>query len=201
MKKIGINLIIGFVLTGILIVLALIFVKPNYYLTVLKKDGNTSLVYSSSDNTVFRYENDVITYSKKEYKLTIDINLEGKEKSRMVYFTGGEEKGRLVCDLEGKIFEAKYQKNEYSLEGLDPDEMTLYFKYITLLTVVHEDVRAQKVICSILSVFIAFILSFLVYPTILFDKIKETKNLALICIPITLILCLASAFYIYFTLK
>jgi len=201
MKKLGINLIIGFVLSGILIVLAILFVKPNYYLTILVKDSNTKIIYVSKDNKTFSYENDLIKYSKRDDKLTIDINLEGEESGRMVYFYKGDEKGRLVMSLENKIFEAKYFENEYNLEGLTPEEMTLYFKYITLLTITHEDVRAQKVATCILGVLIAFILSFLAYPAILFDNVKETKKLALICIPMTLILCVASAFYIYFTLK
>ena len=201
MKKIWINLIIGFILSGILIVLAILFVKPNRYLTILQKDSNTRIIYVSKDNKTFSYENDIIKYSKKDNKLTIDIKLEGVEDGRMVYFYKGEEEGRLVMSLEGKIFEAKYFENEYNLEGLTVEEMGLYFKYITLLTVTHDNVMPQKIVCSILGVLIAFILSFLAYPVILYDKFKETKNLAIVSTSMTIILCICSAFYIYFTLK
>lgn len=205
MKKLGINLIIGFILSGILIVLALLFVKPNYYLTMLKKDGSNNTVYVSKNGKVFSNENDVITYTKQGETMTVDIvfnkDKADEQTNKMVLFTKGEDKGRLVMSLEGKIFEAKYDKGSVSLEGLEMDEMMLCLKYVTLLTTESEDVTSQKVLCSILGVFIAFILSFLAYPAILYEKLKETKNLAIVSVCITVVLCVCSGFYIYFTLK
>ena len=63
------------------------------------------------------------------------------------------------------------------------------------------NVTNQKIICSILSIFIGFILSFLAYPYVLFEKLKETKKLAIFSVGLTIILCISSGFYIFFTLK
>ena len=189
MKKISINLIIGVVLSVILIVLAIILIKPTYLTAFDNK------IYTSRDNTSFSYDNEVIKYTRQGKKLTIDLP---DSSDRIVY---QEDTGMVYMAVEEKSFEGKHLNGTDSLEGLTGDEVLLYYKYITLLTVTHTDVTDKKVVTSILGVISAFILSFLAYPVILFDKIKKTKILIAICVPLTAILCVTSAFYIYFTLK
>ena len=188
MKKLSINLIIGVILSAILIVIAILCIKPTYMTAFNNK------IYTSRDNTSFSYDNEIIKYKRQDEKLTVSF----ANGDSLVY---QRDTGRVVFGVEGKIFEGTYTKDGYSLEGLTKEEIDLYFKYITLLNVTHTDVTNKKVTASILSVFIAFILSFLAYPVILLGKIKETKILAIICVSMTLILCVSSAFYIYFTLK
>ena len=208
MKKTGINLIIGTLISIVLIVLALIIIKPN--MTYLIKYNNNT--YSSKDNITFRviknddsasYDNEIISFEEIDGKMHISVPTKTYDSNKMVYT---KEDGSTIIAHNGKIIEGKIKDGNIETTGLDGEEIIILMQYSSLLNVAKVDndrinVTNQKIICFILSVFIAFILSFLAYPAILFDKIKETKNLALICIPMTLILCLASAFYIYFTLK
>lgn len=189
MKKISINLIIGVVLSAILIVLAIILIKPTYMTAFNNK------IYTSRDNTSFSYDNEVIKYTRQDKKITIDLPT---LPDRIVY---QEDTGTVYMAVEEHSFEGKHLNGTDTLEGLTVDEVLLYYKYITLLTVTHTDVTKKEVTTSILGVISAFILSFLAYPVILFDKIKKTKILIAICVPLTAILCVTSAFYIYFTLK
>jgi len=209
MKKLGINIIIGSAISIILIVLAKLIIKPNYtYLTAFNDH-----VYSSRDKTSFSYDNNTISYKKLDDRLTIESSSEDTSDISIVRFY---EDGRTIMAVEHKIIEGYIEitvdkkGNEHAScrfeEALNVDDMLLFLKYSVLFEIQRVDndrinVTNQKIICAILSVFIAFILSFLAYPVILFNKIKESKNLALILIPSTLILCILSAFYIYFTLK
>ena len=199
MKKTGINLIIGFAIAIVLIVISIVAIKPNFTY-ILSFNGK---VYETKDPKSFSYKNEEISYIKQDKIITVTYEESDKPENKIVYY---EETGRTVMACDGKIFEAVYKDGNASFDGLDADEIVIFYKYISLLDMKEIDndrinVTNQKIICAILSVFIAFILSFLAYPAILFDKIKESKNLALILIPSTLILCVLSVFYIFFTLK
>ena len=194
MKKIGINLIIGTIISIILIVISLFVIKPNYtYMTKFNEE-----IWLSTDNKTFSNENEIISYERKDNLLTVTY-----ENNKFVY---DSESGRTVFACDGKIFEAKYINGTISFESLTPEEIASLYKYIVLLTVTKYDndkinVTTQKIICVILSLFIGYILSFLAYPVILYEKVKENQKLAFISASMTIVLCLASAFYIYFTLK
>lgn len=212
MKKIGINLIIGTIISVILIVLSILLIKPNYtYMTIF--DGKK---FVSSNYSTFSYENENSEYSK------IDINYEKKNNElRITSENNSETIGNFaiyynyetyntIILAEGKTAGGTYKVVDgcpvYTFEDEDSDKVIIFMKYCNLLNVINIDndkinVTTQKVLASILSIFIGYILSFLAYPVILYDKFKENKKLAMICIPMTLILCISSAFYIYFTLK
>ena len=194
MKKIGINLIIGSIISIILIVISLLTIKPNY--TYMTKFDNK--IWLSTDNRTFSNENEVISYEKKDNLLTIAYG-----DNKMVY---NSDSGRTVFGCDGYIFEANYINGKISFESLSQEEIASLYKYIVLLKVAKYDndkinVTTQKILCVILSIFIGFILSFLAYPVILYEKVKENRKLACISISMTILLCLFSAFYIYFTLK
>ena len=194
MKKIGLNILIGSIISIVLIVICLVTIKPNY--TYIMKFNDK--IWLSTDNSTFSYENEVISYERQDNTETITY-----ENNKMVYNT---ETGRTVFACDGKIFEANYINGTASFDNLSAEEIAIFYKYISLLEIRSVDndrinVTAQKVICCILSVFIGFILSFLAYPVILYEKVSKNKNLALISISLTIILSLSSAFYIYFTLK
>ena len=199
MKKTGINLIIGFVIAIILIVISIVAIKPNFTY-ILSFNGK---VYETKDPKSFSYKNEEISYIKQDKIITVTYEESDKPENKIVYY---EETGRTVMACDGKIFEAVYKDGNASFDGLDADEIVIFYKYISLLDMKEIDndrinVTTQKVICAILSVFIGFILSFLAYPVILYEKIGENKKLALFAASLTLILCISSAFYIYFTFK
>ncbi len=93
MKKISINLIIGVVLSAILIVLAIILVKPTYLTAFDNK------IYTSRDNTSFSYDNEVIKYTRQGKKLTIDLP---DSSDRIV---DQEDTGMVYMAVEEKAFE------------------------------------------------------------------------------------------------
>ena len=199
MKKIGINLIIGLIVSIVLIVINIIAIKPNYTY-ILSFNGK---VYHSTNSSTFSYDNEIITYKKQDKTITVTYEEKDKQENKVVYY---EETGRTVMACDNKIFEATYIDGNANFSGLNAEEIAIFYKYITLLDMKEVDndrinVTTQKIICSILSIFIGFILSFLAYPVILYDKIKENKKLAILCSSLTLILCLSSGFYIFFTLK
>ena len=194
MKKIGINLIIGTIISIVLIVMCLLVIKPNY--TYMKQFNEK--VWLSTDGSTFSYDNEIISCTKKDNSETISY-----ENNKIVYDTTS---GRAVFACDGLIFEANYKDGNISFENLSTEQMMVLYKYITLLNTTKYDndrinVTTQKIICLILSIFIGFILSFLAYPVILYEKVKENQKLAFISASMTIILCLSSAFYIYFTLK
>ena len=207
-NKILINLLVGLVISITLIVLNILVIKPNFtYLTTYNKG-----VYKSKDNITFRlvreddtssYENEMITYKKQDEKMHISVPTKTYENNKMVYT---EKTGEVLIAHDGKVINGTYINGTIGTEGLSYDEVIILMNYTTLLEVKEIDndkinVTSQKIICSILSVFIGFILSFLAYPVILFDKFKTNQKLAILSIGLTLVLCLSSAFYIYFTLK
>ncbi len=199
MKKTGINLIIGFVIAIILIVISIVAIKPNFTY-ILSFNGK---VYETKDPKSFSYKNEEISYIKQDKIITVTYEESDKPENKIVYY---EETGRTVMACDGKIFEAVYKDGNASFDGLDADEIVIFYKYISLLDMKEIDndrinVTTQKVICAILSIFIGFILSFLAYSVFLYEKVEENKKLALISVAMTLVLCLSSGFYIYFTLK
>lgn len=194
MKKVGINLIIGSLISIILIVICLITIKPNY--TYIMQFNNKT--WLSTDKSTFSNENEIITYTKQDEYTRISYN-----DNTVAY---SSETGRTIMKCDGKLFEANYKDGVVSFTDLDAEEIAIFYKYISLLEIRSVDndrinVVSQKIVCVILSIIIGFILSFLAYPVILYEKISKNGNLALICISMTLILSLSSAFYIYFTLK
>ena len=213
MKKIGINLIIGTILSIILIVISLLVIKPNMTYLV----GFNGNIYSSKNPDTFSYENEIISYKKTDilrinYIITDKDTL--KETTNTIAYN--EETGKTVMACDKEMFEVIITKtvsndNQVSYSPsfdstVTQEQMAICLKYITLLDVKSVDndrinVGGQKTICSILSIFIGYILSFLAYPVILFDKIKENKKLAILSSSMTLILCISSAIYIFFTLK
>jgi hypothetical protein len=214
MKKIGINLIIGTIISIVLIVISLLVIKPNY--SYLMMDNNNN-IWISTNGSTFSFNNEEISYKKEDDKITIEMNnsYSNKTDAKIIYMTSSTDYGKVLMAAEGFIVEGKRTysetdtKHEHPIDTFtkaDPDGITIYYKYIGLLEIRQIDndkinVTTQKILCCILSIFIGYILSFLAYPVILYDKFKENKKLALICIPSTLILCISSAFYIYFTLK
>lgn len=199
MKKIGINLIIGFILTIILVVISLLVIKPNYTYLITFNDK----VYQTKDPKSFSYQNEVISYKEQDNIITVTYEETAKPENKVVYY---KETGRTVMACDNKIFEATYINGNANFEGLDADEIMIFYKYITLIDMKTVDndrinVTNQKIICSILSIFIAFILSFLAYPLFLYEKLEESKKIAICAISMTVLLCISSAFYIYFTLK
>lgn len=207
-KNIGINILIGALISIILIVVSLITIKPNYTYFVIYNNKT----YSSTDYTSFSNGNEVISYKKTDKRLDIELEFRDKsgtitDKADIAYIY---ETGQTLIGNNGKIIEGTYLDNNgspsYNFNDMDSDEIVVFLKYIPLVMVKHIDndrinVTTQKIICSILSVFIGYILSFLAYPHILFEKLKKTQNLVVFCIGLTLILCISSAFYIIFTLK
>ena len=218
MKKIGINIIIGSIISIVLIVISLLVIKPNFTYFVTFNDK----IYASQDASTFNCENNVISFLKQDKKLTIEVKVE-KDKvfyeDKVVYML---ETGYTAFAIEeaGKTFDATITfDSNYSAsikansKELSYDEMMICYTYSNLLNAKINDVGmqkvdkdkinvvSQKIICVILSIFIGFILSFLAYPVILYEKCKENKKLAVICISLTVILCLSSGFYIFFTLK
>lgn len=212
MKKIGINLIIGTINSIILIILCILVIKPNYtYLTVF--DGK---IFSSTDYSTFSYENEDSKYSKIDIKFKKDAEILrissdnpddsiGKFEISYNYSTY-----ETVILAEGKTAGGTYKivngSPVYTFEDTDSEKIAIFIKYTSLINVkeINNDkinVTTQKIICSILSIFIGFILSFLAYPVILYEKVKENRKLACISGSMTIILCLFSAFYIYFTIK
>ena len=194
MKKIGLNILIGSIISIVLIVICLVTIKPNY--TYLMKFDNKT--WLSTDNSTFSYENEIISYDRQDDYTRITYN------DNMVAYSS--ETGRTIMHCDGKLFEANYKDGVASFSDVTQEEVAIFYKYISLLEIRSVDnnkmnVTAQKVICCILSVFIGFILSFLSYPVILFEKVSKNQNLAFISISMTILLCLFSAFYIYFTLK
>lgn len=229
MKKLGLNLIIGFIITIALVVINIIVIKPNYTYVIVF-DGKP---YVSQDASTFNFQDEVISFSLQNNKLTIDAKIEKSKKTlyeeKVVYLT---DTGYIAFAIEGetenKTFDATITftenidsdgKKTYSpsIKGnskeLDYEEMMICYRYVSPINAkLNNDgmvktnndkinVVGQKIICSILSVFIGFILSFLAYPVILYEKIEENKKLAVISICLTAILCLSSGFYIFFTLK
>ena len=221
MKKISINIIIGFFVSIILIIISLLAIKPN--MTYFMKFNDK--IYISQNHSLYSCDNNIISFSKKDDKITIEAKIESNNsyyENKIVY---DKETGYTIFAIEGevnKIFDAiitfanddtKTPTINNSSKELSYDEIIDGLKYANLLNakinnigieVVNKDKlkpNTQKIICSILSIIIGFILSFLVYPVILFDKIKENKKLAIFSIGLTFILCLSSAFYIFFTLK
>ena len=222
MKKIGINLLVGFLITAILIVISLIVIKPNFTYMISFNDK----IYTSKDAETFSYENNKISFSKQDNKITIDVKKQASNtyyEDKIVYIIDSGLTAFAIEDVDSNpsfsatITFSDDDKKSASISGygreLTVDEMLICYKYSNLINVklnnvgikeVNNDrinVTNQKIICCILSVFIGFILSFLAYPVILFDKLKETKKLAIISASLTLILCLSSGFYIFFTLK
>ena len=222
MKKIGINLIIGFLITTILIVISLLVIKPNFTYMISFNDK----IYTSKDANKFSYDNNDISFSLQDNKLTIDVKKQGSTiyyEDKIVYFKDTGYTAFLIEDENSKssfsatITFSDDDKKSASItkyyKELTAEQMIISYKYANLINAkinkvglqeVNNDkinVTNQKIICCILSVFIGFILSFLVYPYILFEKLKETKKLVIISVSLTLILCLSSGFYIFFTLK
>ena len=208
MKKVGINLIIGVLVSVILIVISLLVIKPNNtYMTAFNDH-----IYLSTDNSTFSYNNNIISYSKLDDRLKIESTSEDVGNINIVRMNID---GRTVMDINGKIIDAYIELTTDSegkthaqsrFENVDVDDMLTFLKYSVLFEVKSVDndkinVKAQKIICVILSIIIGFILSFLAYPVVLYEKIKENKKLAVFCASLTLILCLSSGFYIFFTLK
>lgn len=218
MKKIGINLIIGSLITIVLIVISLLVIKPNYTYLLSFNDK----IYVSQNNSTYNVDNDEISFSKRDKKINISVKTDSSNtiyEDKVVYDT---ETGYTIFAIEGepnKIFDATITFNDdsskisSSSKELSYDEMLLAYKYSNLINAkingiglekVNKDrisATIQKVICSILSVFIGFILSLFIYPVILYEKLKENQKLAVISIGLTLILCISSGFYIFFTLK
>lgn len=229
MKKIGINLIIGFIITITLIIVNIIVIKPNYSYVIVF-DGKP---YVSQDASTFNFQDEVISFSQQDKKLTIDAKIEKSKKTlyeeKVVYLT---DTGYAAFAIEGESGNKTFDANITFTESIDTDgkktytpaiksnsvelsydEMMICYRYVSPINAKLNDdgmvktnndkinVTAQKVICSILSLFIGFILSFLAYPRILYEKIEENKKLAIISISMTLVLCLSSGFYIFFTLK
>ena len=227
MKKVGINIIVGSLISIVLIVISLLVIKPNFTHLVNFNDK----IYASSDASTFSYDKNVISFSKQDNKIIIDIEFkeEGKPSydDRVVYvidsgytaFATGETQKSFDANITFTESIDENGKKNYSPSikandgELEYEEMMICYKYCGLINVklnndgmqkVDNDrinVTVQKVLCVILSIFIGFILSFLAYPVILYEKCKENKNLAIISISMTVVLCLFSGFYIFFTLK
>lgn len=199
MKKIGINLIIGTLISIALIIISILVIKPNFtYLITFN-----GKIYETKDPKSFSYKNEEISYIKQDKKITVTYEETGKPENKVVYY---ETTGRTIMACDEKIFEVTYIDGNANFEGLEADEIAIFYKYISLIEMKEIDndrinVTTQKIICLILSIFIGFILSFLAYPVFLYEKVEENKKLALISISMTLVLCLSSGFYIYFTLK
>ena len=212
MKKTGLNILIGTILSVVLIVICLVTIKPNYtYMVVFDNKP-----FLSTDYSTFSYENEKNEYSKidiKYDKTKENLTIESENNDKTIgnfAIKYNYETHYTVILAEGKTAAGTYElidgNPSYNFEDEDGEKIAIFMKYTSLINVKDIDndkinVTAQKIICSILSIIIGFILSFLAYPVILYDKCKENKNLALICIPMTIILCISSAFYIYFTLK
>ena len=222
MKKIWINLLVGVLISVVLIVISLVSIKPNitYMLTFNDK------IYSSKDAETFSYDNNKISFSKQDNKLIIEIKKQGStiyNEDKIIYIAENGytafaiEESNERYDFDAVITfsndEAKSPTITKYYRELTAEQMIVCYKYSNLINAklnnvgmkeVDNDrinVTNQKIICSILSVFIGFILSFLAYPVILFEKLKETKKLAIISGCLTVILCISSGFYIFFTLK
>ena len=212
MKKIGLNIIIGAILSAVLIVICIFAIKPDYtYMAAF--DGK---IYVSTDYSTFSFENENNEYSRidiKYEKTKEELKIESENNDKTIgdfVIRYNYQTHYTVILAEGKTAAGNYEvvngSPVYEFEDSDGEKILIFMKYTSLINVkeVNNDkinVTSQKIICSILSVFIGFILSFLAYPVILYDKCKKNKDLALICIPLTVILCISSAFYIYFTLK
>ena len=218
MKKIGINIIIGSLISIALIVISLLVIKPNFTYLVTFNDK----IYASKDASTFSYNNNVISFLEQDEKLIVEVKTEKDNafyEDRVVYML---ETGYTAFAIEeaGKTFDATItfdSNNSASIKAnskeLSYDEMMICYTYSNLLNAKINDVGmqkvdndkinviSQKIICAILSIIIGFILSFLAYPVILYEKCNENKKLAIICISLTAILCLSSGFYIFFTLK
>lgn len=221
MKKIGINIIIALVISITLIIINIIVIKPNMTYMI----GFNGKIYVSQNNSTYNVDNDVISFLKQDKKIQIESKIEKDNSFYEDKVVFDPKTGYTVLAIEGDtniIIDANisFSSDKYktpiiksATKELSYEEMMICMKYANLLNAkingidrkdIDKDkinVASQKIICSILSVFIGVILSFLAYPVILYEKLKENQKLAVISIALTFILCISSGFYIFFTLK
>jgi len=158
MKK-NIDLIIVSIFCIILILISIIFIKPNtlYY---VEFDG---VIYFSTDNKTFSYENNVIEYERLENTVIITTH----DNTVIKYF---HESKRIIIDLasELKILSATIDETVINYNTKDVEDIRTINQYIPIINTsgpINNDkinVNVQKVISGFMAVIISFCFLFII---------------------------------------
>ena len=116
MKKIGINLIIGTIISVVLIVICLLVIKPNYSYFMMDENHN---IWASTNGSTYSYENEIISYTKEGKKITIEMNnsYSNNQDARIMYFTELEARYDARQSFYGKAHVIDHENGTYELQS------------------------------------------------------------------------------------